>query len=297
MSPSSDIETLFGHFGGNAGDYQEIGRENEAGTARTRWPLLVTLDLKQTPIPAIAQRRERLAQQVGDAEAQHGEPDAATHPASPVNAATSDTPTMRSKAPLFARPHRRNVPPVTPVIKADAARGGDRFGALPEASTMVAAVREAGLTTGPAVSVPPIAAPVTPVAPIKQGALMQPVAQPPSVASSLRSAPAVHSAMPVASAAALPPVFSRPAATAPASTRTFVSSAVPAVAATQPPSILGRLFAAAAPQPAPAIQARAGNARPAELSSVFNRLRGAPSNPAAPVPAPHSWLTNGPRRS
>jgi hypothetical protein len=68
-------------------------------------------------------------------------------------------------------------------------------------------------------------------------------------------------------------------------------------AAAQPPSILGRLFAAAAPQAAPAIQTRAGDARPAELNSVFDRLRGAPRNPAAPVPAPHSWLNNGPRRS
>ena len=56
MSPSSDIETLFGHFGGNPAGYQEIGRENEASTARTRWPLLVTLDLKQPSIPAIAQQ-------------------------------------------------------------------------------------------------------------------------------------------------------------------------------------------------------------------------------------------------
>ncbi len=297
MSPSSDIETLFGHFGGNAGDYQEIGRENEAGTARTRWPLLVTLDLKQTPIPAIAQRHERLAQQGGDAEAQHGEPDAAAHPVSSANAASAATPTMRSKAPLFARPHRRNVPPVANVVKADAPRGGDRFGAVPEVSTTVNAVHEAGATTEPVVSV---------------------------------------AAMPVASAATVPPVFSRPAATAPASTRTFASSAVPAAAsrpavppvapawanplavnappaarsatlpaapvartsaATQPPSILGRLFATAAPQPAQAIHARPGDTRPAELNSVFDRLRGAPSSPAAPVPAPHSWLNNGPRRS
>ncbi|MEA3082431.1 MAG: cellulose synthase operon protein [Paraburkholderia sp.] len=45
MSSSSDIEKLFDHFGGDANAYQEIGRENEARSARTRWPLLVTLDL------------------------------------------------------------------------------------------------------------------------------------------------------------------------------------------------------------------------------------------------------------
>ena len=67
MSPSSDIETLFGHFGGNASDYQEIGRENEASTARTRWPLLVTLDLTQPSIPAIVQRRDAASKQADDA--------------------------------------------------------------------------------------------------------------------------------------------------------------------------------------------------------------------------------------
>ena len=61
MSSSSDIEKLFDHFGGDASAYQEIGRENEARSARTRWPLLVTLDLTQPAIPAIGQRRELLA--------------------------------------------------------------------------------------------------------------------------------------------------------------------------------------------------------------------------------------------
>ena len=43
MNTSRDIEKLFDQFGGNATDYQEIGRETEARTARTRWPLLATL--------------------------------------------------------------------------------------------------------------------------------------------------------------------------------------------------------------------------------------------------------------
>ena len=54
MSSSSDIEKLFDHFGGDANAYQEIGRENDARTARTRWPLLVTLDLTQPTIPEIS---------------------------------------------------------------------------------------------------------------------------------------------------------------------------------------------------------------------------------------------------
>ena len=43
MNPSRDIEKLFAKFGGDAGNYQEIGRENEAVHARTRWPLLATV--------------------------------------------------------------------------------------------------------------------------------------------------------------------------------------------------------------------------------------------------------------
>ena len=334
MSPSSDIETLFGHFGGNAGAYQEIGRENEAGTARTRWPLLVTLDLKQTPIPAIAQHREPLAQQADNAEAQSGEPNTAADPSSAADA-TSGMQALRNKAPLFARPHRRNVPPVANVIKADAPRGGDRFGAVPEVS---ATLSEA---VAPAEAVAPIA-PVTPVAPLAQGLGMQPVTQPAPVAQPLPTAAAMQSAMPISAATTVPPGFGRPAALAPAATRTFASAPVPPApsrpvmatatpgapawakplaaiaqpaarpatqaaapampvartsAAAQPTTILGRLFAAAAPQSAPAMQTRAGETRPPELTSVFDRLRGTSSNTAAPVSAPHSWLNNGPRRS
>jgi len=58
MNTSRDIEKLFEHFGGNAGDYQEVGRENEARSARTRWPLLATLDFTQPAIPAVVQRRD-----------------------------------------------------------------------------------------------------------------------------------------------------------------------------------------------------------------------------------------------
>jgi len=54
MNPSRDIEKLFDKFGGDAGNYQEIGRENEAVHARTRWPLLATLDLSQPSIPNLA---------------------------------------------------------------------------------------------------------------------------------------------------------------------------------------------------------------------------------------------------
>jgi hypothetical protein len=100
MSPSSDIETLFGHFGGNASDYQEIGRENEASSARTRWPLLVTLDLTQPSIPAIPQRGDPLAQpgdEAAQAQSPEGDAQAANGPAEAGHAAK---PQVRSKTPL-----------------------------------------------------------------------------------------------------------------------------------------------------------------------------------------------------
>jgi hypothetical protein len=350
MSPSSDIETLFGHFGGNASGYQEIGRENEASTARTRWPLLVTLDLKQTPIPAIAQQRERAAflqaPATDAAGAAHGEHGAATEPAAgAAEADATSTTALRSKAPLFTRPHRRNVPPVASVVKTDSPRGGDRFGAVPEVSG-TAAVAPEGQSAAAQVAAVPVAAPAVPpmvppvIPPVVPGVVMQsrvppvapPAAQPalqpavPPVVQAAQPAPvtapmpgAARSFMQAASPAAIPPVLSRPAAFAAPQARTFATGAVPPAvpvspvvpaapvaptspfarptAATQPPSILGRLFASAAPQAAPAAQPHTVAAQPADLRSVFDRLRGAPRNTAAPAPAPHSWLTNGPRRS
>jgi hypothetical protein len=340
MSPSSDIETLFGHFGGNASGYQEIGRENEASTARTRWPLLVTLDLKQTPIPAIVQQRERAAflQAPADAAgAPHGEHGVATEPtASAAEADATSTTALRSKAPLFTRPHRRNVPPVESVVKTDSPRGGDRFGAVPEVSATGAVAPEGQVSAAPVAAVPavppavpPMVPPVVPglamqsrVPPVARSAaqpltqpavppVMQPTrqtAQPAAVAAPVPGT--ARSVMQAASPAAVPPVLNRPAAFAAPQARTFAAGAMPPVApvapvspfartpaATQPQPILGRLFASAAPQTAPAAQPHTAAAQPADLRSVFDRLRGAPRNTAAPAPAPHSWLTNGPRRS
>ncbi|WP_277185077.1 cellulose biosynthesis protein BcsP [Caballeronia sp. BR00000012568055] len=132
MNTSRDIEKLFDHFGGNAGDYQEIGRENEAKTARTRWPLLATLDLAQPAIPEIAQRRETQAPRVAE----------------PVPAPTTEaTPINRGKPPLFARPHRRTIPVVDTSAKRDSL-SASRFGPLttetePEIVVSVAAVTPA----------------------------------------------------------------------------------------------------------------------------------------------------------
>ena len=105
MNTSRDIEKLFDHFGGNAGEYQEIGRENEARSARTRWPLLATLDFAQPAIPGIAPRRDVQLNATRPHTA-----DAAPAPAS----TTSPTPILRGRQPLFTRPHRRAIPPVNP---------------------------------------------------------------------------------------------------------------------------------------------------------------------------------------
>lgn len=97
MNPSRDIEKLFDKFGGDAGNYQEIGRENEAIHARTRWPLLATLDLSQPSIPNIAPRRDAHLPHTHDRSGEHRNvPNSLTEPsgAAPLN---------RGKPPLFAR--------------------------------------------------------------------------------------------------------------------------------------------------------------------------------------------------
>ncbi|WP_250435644.1 cellulose biosynthesis protein BcsP [Caballeronia sp. ATUFL_F2_KS9A] len=107
MNTSRDIEKLFDHFGGNAGDYQEIGREKEATTARTRWPLLATLDFAQPAIPEIAPRHDV------QPNAARARPDEAAAPPA-AHHADKPTPIHRGRQPLFTRPHRRTIPAVNP---------------------------------------------------------------------------------------------------------------------------------------------------------------------------------------
>lgn len=47
MKESDDIANLFKHFGGQAEQYQEIGRANEARQSRERWPLLSSIDAER----------------------------------------------------------------------------------------------------------------------------------------------------------------------------------------------------------------------------------------------------------
>ncbi|MBT2792368.1 hypothetical protein J7I88_16850, partial [Paraburkholderia strydomiana] len=217
MSSSSDIEKLFDHFGGDANAYQEIGRENEAHSARTRWPLLVTLDLKQPLIPPIGQRAQARPQPVADEAAtlaiEHQDP------AAPKDAAS----VTRAKAPLFTRSHRRDIPPVVVAAATPAApRGASRFGA-PETHGEIAqasASKAADATSMPASSpVPPAtrqAEPVAAVVPPVRIASIAPLA-PVSAVPSIPPIPPFMQSAPAIAAASNPPAASaRTSAAAPA---------------------------------------------------------------------------------
>ncbi|EIF33527.1 hypothetical protein BCh11DRAFT_01297 [Burkholderia sp. Ch1-1] len=282
MSSSSDIEKLFDHFGGDANAYQEIGRENEARSARTRWPLLVMLDLTQPAIPAIGQRREARPQAPAA-----GSPVAVDRRDTTAKDAASVT---RAKAPLFTRSHRRDIPPVPVAAPATVPTGASRFRALEskdqaalQAASVAAevdAVAPATVQAAPAASVPPAIALRTPATPTIPAAAPN-WAQAPAPARAYTTAPSapLMTSMPsVPGTAAAPP--------------------------SQPASILGKLFA---PQPetAPPQPAAAGG-EPAPLQTIFDRLRGTPAQTAAapagiaPAATPrtsNSWLINGPRRS
>ncbi|SOE97881.1 Cellulose biosynthesis protein BcsR [Burkholderia sp. OK233] len=310
MSSSSDIEKLFDHFGGDASAYQEIGRENEARSARTRWPLLVTLDLKQPAIPAIGQRREVAS----EASAQDVAPAVDRQDTTPKDAAS----VTRAKAPLFTRSHRRDIPPVVFAAAQPASpRGASRFGALAAsddataraAQTAPAAARidavtpmvtQAAAAVAPAQAMPVATAPVPPVMP---AASIPPAAQFRTPAMPVSQ---LAVSMPSAAAAPVPAWTQAPAQTraptwaqAPAPAHTYST----APAAPKPPaSILGKLFAPE-PELAPPV-APTGESAP--LQSVFDRLRGTPAQTvaaparavsAATPAAANSWLVNGPRRS
>jgi hypothetical protein len=279
MSPSSDIETLFGHFGGNAGDYQEIGRENEASSARTRWPLLVTLDLTQPAIPAIPKRRDPLAKPADEAAQAQAPEDDAQAANAPAEAARPAPPRVRSKTPLFARPHRRTIPPVGQAVKTEAPRGAERFAAEPHTAHTELGASEAEVAAAPLAVTRSALAPHAPVPPVAAAAI-PPIGKVPPVFA------------PVMAPVAVPPIVARATSAAPAFTARATAPATPSV---QPPSILGKLFKPAAPNTAPADRTPAAEAAPAALGSLFDRLRGNAPTPA--TPAPHSWLTTGPRRS
>jgi hypothetical protein len=196
-----------------------------------------------------------------------GAEDAAQAANAPAQAGRPATAQVRSKTPLFARPHRRTIPPVGSAVQTEAQRGAERFSSVPQVATAELAASAAGPVAAPPAVTPPALAPHAPVPPVAAEAI------PP-----IRNVPPVF--VPAMAPVAVPPVVAH------------ATSAAPAV---QPPSILGKLFKPAAPSTAPAGQTPATEAAPAALGSLFDRLRGNAPTPA--TPAPHSWLTNGPRRS
>ncbi|WP_042318086.1 cellulose biosynthesis protein BcsP [Paraburkholderia caledonica] len=274
MSSSSDIEKLFDHFGGDANAYQEIGRENEAHSARTRWPLLVTLDLKQPLIPPIGQRAQARPQPVADeATALAIE---RQDPAAPKDAAS----VTRAKAPLFTRSHRRDIPPVAVAAATPAApRGASRFG-VPETHGEVA--QASASKAADAASMP------------VSSSLASSASSPVSPATrQVEPAAAVVPPVRIASLAPLAPV------SASARTQPFMSTPT-SMAASQPTSILGKLFSSQA-ETAP-LHTAAAATQAVPLQSLFDRLRGTPRAAAASAgsaePAEsNSWLVNRPRRS
>jgi hypothetical protein len=285
MNPSRDIEKLFDKFGGDAGNYQEIGRENEAVHARTRWPLLATLDLSQPSIPNIAPRRDAHLPQTHDRSGEHRNvPNSLTQPesAAPVN---------RGKPPLFARAHRKTVPPVANVTLPAAPVGAARFSALidaiEETSNAVAAaaappadVQQPQQARLPQPLFRPFHTQQEQLLPqVQQQPQPQPRTQPLSTPAQLTGfAVALQRSNTAAKPLSLPRVQAPAAAQAPAPEPALEPKSQ---------SILGKLFrpqvlAQPAPQP---------SAPPDSLESMFQRLRG----PVAPAPAPAnsgagSWL-------
>lgn len=237
MNASRDIEKLFDNFGGNPAEYQEIGRENEARSARTRWPLLATLDFSQPPIPAVAQQSEARDKMRAPA-ATRLEMNDRTPGATPIK---------RSDAPLFARPHRRAVPPVGNVILPEVPRGGARFAELPTAGQTFESAEISGNVPAPAMA--------------------------PQVAAASQAAPTPPAAFTAAFTAA-------PSAPLP---RPVLPVAAPIGGKSN--SILGKLFAA--PAAVSELASAPGPQQAPSLQSVFERLRApaaaAPASAAAPL--------------
>ncbi|WP_434111581.1 cellulose biosynthesis protein BcsP [Paraburkholderia caffeinilytica] len=259
MSSSSDIEKLFDHFGGDASAYQEIGRENEARSARTRWPLLVTLDLTQPAIPAIGQSREP----AGKALAHDAAPAADRQDTTPKDA----TSVTRAKAPLFSRSHRRDIPPVVvaaqPAAQPAATSGASRFGAL-ETTDKAAAQSAPAAPVAPIATAPAASVATAPIPPLAPPASIPPMAQfrPPAP-------PVTQPTAPRPPASILGKLFAREPEPAPPRPAAPQSESAPLQ------SVFDRLRGtpaqtAAAPASAPRV-----------------------ATPAAS----NSWLVNGPRRS
>jgi hypothetical protein len=299
MSSSSDIEKLFEQFGGDANAYQEIGRENDARTARTRWPLLVTLDLTQPAIPEIGQLREAKPQPSASA---------ASVAASPEDSTPKDVAAVtRAKAPLFTRSHRRDIPPVAvapekPPIPSGASR---RFGAAgqPDQDGEQAASRaehtaapaQAGDAAAAATGAPVAPAAASAAAPAFAGTTaMAPIPPAVSPAPAFAAAPVAASIPPAIVSAGMPAFAAAPAA----------APTLPAMASTPMPPI-SPIAAPARIPPTPPATAPAwfasgtlpvGSIPPGNPSSAF-QFRAPPAQPAPSAAAAWAGATAAARVS
>jgi len=262
MKTSSDIKALFSHFGGKPDDYQEIGRESEARVARTRWPLLATLDLKPQQVPSVKA-------QASPDPAERGELRTERRPLYVEAQALDRTPPR-----LFAKSKRRGTPLAAP----PGSPRSSRFSALSpetcEAAEPDAAFRAAATPPPPPVTVAASDANLA-------FAVAQPT--PRSVAPSHPYTSLLQSrSEPVPPAVPSAPLAPRPGKTAWATTPDTSSTPVAAhsAEASRPASLLSRLFNAQ--ETSLAQQAQDTSTQP--LASVFDRLRGPRDVPAAEPP-------------
>jgi hypothetical protein len=262
MSVSDDVGNLFRRFGGDAGQYQEVARDDEAKEAALRWPLLNALDIAHAaPVPDAGRPV------AASSPAYRAEPVAApsTYPAqaeprAQASASAGAESTTPARLPLFARGHRHATmpPPVAPTQP-----GANRFSAPPGATP--ATDHSHAAANAPSLSTAPAAAPTST-----------------SAAAQAPAAPAAH--VPTQHREAQP----NPTPSFLSKRQTFASTqlnnpvpdsprAVPSPAAQQQGgSILSGLFGAK-----PAVASEAPVAAPSkELSAVFARLSGAQAAPA-----------------
>jgi hypothetical protein len=212
MSVSDDIGNLFRKFGGDAGAYQEVARDDEAQIARARWPLLATLDVEaHQSVPTVSVRTPGAAVQIKAAQP-------AANPARPA-----------SKLPLFARGHRHATTPVPAVAAPPRVVGAPRFAPAPKGEDTPQEARPAAPASAPA------------PAPVRHAADQTAIRAPVAPQDDLRPASPVAGMFGRAAAAHAPArVPAVPASVAP------VAHEAPAAVAN---SILGQMFRAA---PAPA---------------------------------------------
>ncbi|CAG9220672.1 conserved hypothetical protein [Paraburkholderia sabiae] len=247
MSVSDDVGNLFRRFGGDAGQYQEVARDDEAKQAALRWPLLNALDIAHAgPVPD-AGRPVTAAAPVHRAEP------AASSSAAQSEASAAAEPAAPARLPLFARGHRHATmpPPVAP-----AQPGANRFSPpptvapSPERNSAAANAPSMSAATAASSAATAVAAP-TPFVPQHDA---QAIPAPPflSKRQTFASSP-----------------FNNPVPESP--------RAAPSTPAQQQGgSILSGLFGSK-----PAAQSTASAAAPSkDLSALFARLSGAPAAPA-----------------